>query len=221
MEEKYDYKTKIRGKNINFRKWKVKDKKKFLSNQDNQKIIREALVYDCLEDKTIALSDDEFKFMLFNIRYKSIPEPLLMEMECGECDEGFDLEIQYNDAVSVQGDDKYSEIEVRKHIFKMKDIKNRDFYEDMILNTEDPEEKKLIDFILHIDSYNDQDYDFDKMNEIIINLDVEDFEDIFIKWEKMRFQCNTISLVECPKCQYSDHFEFEHFPYFFPDSWGF
>ncbi len=220
MEEKYELKTKIRGKNINFRKWKVKDKKKFLSNQDDQKIIREALVYDCLEDKTIALSDEEYKYMLFNIRYQSIPEPLLMDMECNECQEEFDLEIQYKDVVSVQGIEKYSEIEVKNHIFKMQDIKNRDFYEDMILNTEDEEEKKLIDFILHIDSYNDQDFTFEAMNEIIINLDITDFEKIINEWEKMRFQCNTIALIECPKCNFTDHFEFNHFPYFFPETWG-
>ena len=58
MTDTYDFSADLMGKKIKFRKWKVKDKKKFFENPNNVLKTKEALVYDCLEDKNIALSDD-------------------------------------------------------------------------------------------------------------------------------------------------------------------
>jgi hypothetical protein len=219
MEEKYDYKTEIRGKIIKFRKWKVKDKKKFLRNSNNKQLVREALVYDVVQDQNLALSEEEYRYLLLKIREESIKNPMFMNIECSECNTDFNYEIKIPEVVSVAGDENYTDIEVGKHIFKMSDIKNRAFYQDLMFNSVDEDEKILIDFICHIDTYNDQDFSFEEINDIIINLNVEEFEKIMYKWEQMRFKVNTLHEVECPNCKYKEPFFFDDFPGFFPDTW--
>lgn len=218
MEEKYEYSTKIRDTEIKYRKWKVKDKKKFM-NSDDKQTLREALVYDCLEDKDIALSEDEYKYLLTKIRETSLEDKVHYTFKCINCEQLYDFNADLNVIMSAEFI-PYGDIIFKNHIFTMTDLRNRAFYEAAIASTDVQDEKYLIDFILHIGAYNDNDgYTFQQLNEIINELDADVFEKIINKWEDMRFKLNNVYEVQCPHCNNSEYFEFDDLPGFFPESW--
>jgi len=220
MEVSYDFSTEIRNKNVKYRKWKVKDKKKFLNNRKDKHLIREALVFDCIEDKKLALSDEEYKFMLTQIRNVSVSDPISYTFVCNYCEKdfNFDLDLENNLRPVFK---EYGDIISGDHIFTMNSIRSREHYEQIILNSENDDEKIIVDFILHVKSYNDSDgLSFEDLNQIIDNLDVNDFDSIFKQWEDMRFKLNNVSDVECPHCNNVESFEFDSLPGFFPESWN-
>lgn len=220
MTDKFDLVADIRGKEIKFRKWKVKDKKKFLQNKSDPLKIKEALVYDCLEDNDIALSEEEYKYMLIRIREESIDEKVQYEFTCDHCNQSFDFEANLNE-INKPIFKEYGDIIVGKHIFKMTNLRNRNFYENTILGMDDEEERALVDFILHVDSYNSQDgLSFEGLVDVINDLDVKDFEKIFKQWEDMKFKVDNIEPVSCPHCGNVEQYEFDDLPGFFPDSWN-
>ena len=217
--EKYEFSTKIRDVEVKYRKWKVKDKKKFINSDGNKKELREALVYDCIEDKKIALSEDEFKFLLIKIRETSLEDKVEYNFQCDKCSEEFHFVADLNEIMTAEYK-PYDEIVVKNHIFKMGELKNREFYEDAMAIAESIDEKNLLDFILHIEAYNDGDgYTFNQLNDIINELDADVFEKIFLQWEEMRFKLNSVYEVICPHCNHGTYYEFDDMPGFFPASW--
>lgn len=217
--EQYEFSTKLRNIDIKYRKWKVKDKKKFLNAGDNKQEMREALVYDCLEDKKIALSEEEFKYLMIKIRETSLEDKVQYVFNCSNCAQPFEFTADLNKIMT--GDYKpYDEIVVKNHIFKMGELKNREFYEQALAIADSHDEKLLLDFILHVEAYNDNDgYTFTQLNEIINNLDADIFEKIFLMWEDMKFKLNNIYEVQCPHCNFTEYYEFDDMPGFFPASW--
>jgi len=219
MTDKFEFQTKIRDKVVKYRKWKVKDKKKLLANTDNPLLTKEAMVFDCLEDKKIALSEDEFKYMLFKIREESISEKIKFKFECGSCSKPFDYDADLNEIMTPEFKD-YGEIEYNGHIINIGSLRNREFYESTMNNIDDEDEKYLADFLFHIESYNDNEYTFETLNEKINDLDVDVFEKIFKAWEEMRFKIDNVKEVKCPSCGFEEFYEFDALPGFFPESWN-
>lgn len=219
MTETYDYSVKLMDKTIKFRKWKVKDKTKFLNNTNDKKLIKEALVYDCLEDKKIALSEDEYNFMLIHIRETSLSDKVTYIFNCDSCGVDFEYEANLKEIITPEFK-PYGDIISGKHIFTMGKIRNRDFYQDMMIAADGDEAKYLIDFISHIHAYNDQDgLTFEQLNNVINELDVDIFEKIFYQWENMRFKTNNTHDVACDNCGHKTLYEFDDLPGFFPTSW--
>lgn len=214
----YSFSTKLRDKVVKYRKWKVKDKKKYMSS-DDPIILKEALVFDCIEDKNIALDAEEYKYMLMKIRNVSIKNEIKYDFTCSHCSNEFEYTADIEEIMTPEFKD-YDDIISGKHIFTLTHVRNRQFYENSILGVNSEEEKVMVDFIMHVKSYNDNDgLNFDELNEIINELDIEDFEAIFKEWENMKFYVNNIHDVECPKCAESDTYEFDDLPNFFPESW--
>ena len=75
-------KIKLGNKELTIRKWKGRDKKKFMAAVNaellDEQEITNSLVYDCIEED-VALSDDEFKYMLSKIRAYSLGEDISIE----------------------------------------------------------------------------------------------------------------------------------------------
>lgn len=219
MTETYEFTTKIMDKRINFRKWKVKDKKKFMNSNNDAKIIKEALVYDCIENKNISLDNEEYKYMLIKIREVSLPSKVSYEFTCSSCDKEFEYKADLNEIMKPEFK-KYGDISFMNHTFKMSNIKNKTFYDNIISQLTVKEEIYLTDFILHVDAYNDNNgLSFDDFMNIINDLDIDIFEELFKQWEKMRFKINNIHDVPCPHCKSIEQYEFDDLPHFFPDSW--
>jgi DNA-directed RNA polymerase subunit RPC12/RpoP len=217
--EEYNFKTDVRGKEVKFRKWKVKDKKKFVSNSKDPRVVKDALVYDCIEDKNLALSEEEYKYLLFKIRETSLTSKVEFLFTCKDCNTEFDF-VANLDEIMQPTFKEYGSIEVNGKIFEMGNIRNRDFYEQLITSNAEASEKLLADFILHIKSFDDNTgFTFDQMVEKIDDLDVEDFEKVFEKWEEMRFKVDNTYPVKCPNCGSEELYEFDALPGFFPESW--
>ena len=220
IEDTYTFTFTLRDKKVNFRKWKVKDKKKFMENKRNTMLTKEALVYDCIEDKRIALSEEEYKYVLMKIREESVQEKVSYLFTCSACAEDFLYQADLNEIMKPEFK-KYTDIVYKNHIFTISSIKNKEFYEEAMRSTTVTEERMLIDFILHVNAYNDNDgLSFSDINDIIINLDIDAFENIFKQWEEMRFKVNNVHAVKCPNCGVTEDYEFDDLPGFFPDSWN-
>lgn len=220
MTEIYDQEVKLRGKMIKFRKWKVKDKKKYLENIKDIPVAREALIYDCLEDKRIALDEEELKYMIVQIRNASIGDPIEYMFTCESCEEPYSYLANLKEIMTLEGNNT-GEIAIGNTVFEMTNIQNKDFYQDMYLSAQSPEEKELVDFMLHVKSFNGNDgFTFDTLSEFISEMHVKEFEYVFDKWKEMRVQVDNISPVICPHCEHEEWYEFDALPGFFPQSWG-
>ena len=219
-KEEYKERVKLHNKLIKFRKWKVKDKNKFIANKDDLILGKEALVYDCLENKNLALSEEEYKFMLIQIREKSLSKKIQFTFKCGVCSTEFDYTANLTEIIKPTFE-KYGTLESDSVVFQMQRVPNRVFYSEVINSCESDSETFIADFILHVKSYNGNDaLSFNDINEIINEMDIELFEDIFKQWEQMRFKTSNISDVKCSTCGSVETYEFDDLPGFFPESWN-
>lgn len=219
MTEVFDQEVKLRGKSIKFRKWKVKDKKKYLENIKNIPLAREALIYDCLEDKRIALDDEELKYMLIQIRMASLKDPIEYEFTCEKCKGAYDYSADLSQIVSMEGSNIATLVSGNTEL-EMSNITNKDFYQELFLSAKTYEAKELVDFMMHIKSVNGNDgFTFEQLNDMVSNMDAKDFEDIFEKWMDARQRVNNVGAVTCPHCGHEEWYEFDALPGFFPQSW--
>jgi len=215
----YNVTFNLKNKKVDCRKWRVKDKNKFVlaTNTGNSKDVRDALVYDCMKTPT-TLSNEEYKFVFMQLRDASIKQRISYQFDCEYCNNEFITDVNLSDVITKQ----YNQNNVVKsstYEFVMGDICNRQFYDEHMVGSDD--EKFIVDFILHIKTCNnDTTKTFDQILDIINELEVDEFEEIVKGWNDIRFQTNIISDIECPKCKKSTTFEFDELPGFFPDSWG-
>lgn len=220
MTDIYDQEVKLRGKVIKFRKWKVKDKRKYLENIKDVPIARDALIYDCLEDKRLALDEEELKFMIVQIRMASLSDPIQYNFVCEGCSNPYEYYANLKENISLDGTG-VGELAEGNTVFEMGYIQNKDFYQSLYLAGANQDEKDLIDFMMHVKSFNGNDgFTFDMLSEFISEMDAVDFEKIFIKWQIMRARVNNVAPVNCPHCGHEEWYEFDALPGFFPQSWG-
>jgi len=218
---KSEFSIKLSDKTIKARKWKVKDRNKFVSGDASDiSRIQEALVYDCLLTNSIALSDEEYKFVLCKIREQSIKTPIMYTFDCTQCKEEFEYIAVLSDIIKPKYK-KYEPIKNGTHSFCMGPIRNRVFYTEKLQSVSSESEREYIDFLLHIQAYNNNDaLTFDDLVDCINELDVDVFEQIFNEWNSMKFRIDCTHSVQCPHCKYSEMYEFDDLPNFFPDSWS-
>lgn len=217
--QEFPYELELQGRKIKFRTWKVKDKENLIkakTNYDKKK----ALVFNCLENPNEALDYLEYEYVLFNIRNKSLPNYVTKYvLRCPNCGAVYNCNVHFSDILE-KNDRKYSEIKSGNYSIKVGNIRNQEFYENMIMNITDNEQKILIDFILHITEFNSRiDFSAEELIKIFDSMDIEVFEDIFKQWNSMRFSYNTIGYCTCPECDYEDRFDFKDVDNFYPKSW--
>ena len=131
----------------------------------------------------------------------------------------YNCNVHFSDILE-KNDRKYSEIKSGNYTSKVDNIKNQEFYENMLMNITDNEQKILIDFVLHITEFNSRiDFSAEELIKIFDSMDIETFEDIFKQWNSMRFSYNTLGYCTCPDCGYEDRFDFKDVDNFYPKSW--
>jgi len=212
----YPLNVRINRKRVYFRKWRVKDKNKFLNNKHDRVRVKEALVYDCLKDE-LNLSDEEYKYMLMVIRDASLPNEISYDFTC-ECGHSYVYTPKLTDIMKPVFNG-YGVISAGDVSFEMQPIQNREFYESTMEGCS-KSEYVLFDFLLHIKTMNGDDcLSFDELLNEINNMDVDVFEDVFIQWNSMKFKVNNIAPVTCPKCSLKQLYEFDDLPNFFPETW--
>lgn len=221
----YDKVTKIRDKSIKFRKWKIKDKRKFSENsftvdEDNEIIDSTSpLVYDCLENPNIILSPEEFRYVFTQIRKESLGNDIEFEFTCASCESKFNKTLKLTEIVKPMGT-KYSDIVVKNIKLGIGDIINKEFYESKIGACISESEEYLVDFLLHINSINNKEnFTYDELVTYFDNLDVDISEEILEKWEAQKFYIDDTVEIECPECKVKEIYSFDEIPGFIPESW--
>lgn len=202
----------INGKKIEYRKWKVIDKKnldKAISTIDKRKVI----VYDCLKEP-VPLDLDEFNCVLALIRDYSLHSDVSFDLECSECNEQFTYSKPVSEIVTFKEAD-YSSIDN----IELGSVQNIELYEEKINNTLTNMERYLTDFAMHIKRINGSDVSYEEAIDYIENLDVDIFEKIITEWDKKKSKCLYEKEIICPKCGKSTLYNLENMPEFFPNSW--
>ncbi len=209
----------LNGKKIRFRKWKVKDKRNLDKAQTTPER-RQIFVYDCLEDPNTPLDIEEYNYVLACIRDFSLHSPLEYSVECPSCHHKFSMGQTALQAVTPIFA-KYELIEFKGHIIEVGNVKNKKIYEEAVLKAATAVERYITDFALHIKKIDGSDVsNLDEIISFIEELDVDDYEYIFERWDEMRFKCNVIHPVVCPECKKVNDIDFSDMPTFFPASWG-
>lgn len=215
----YPFTLNIRNNEIKYRKWKVKDKKNFIETIKSNGENIEDLIYECIENKDIALSEEEFKYVLINIRAKSLGQILTFDFTCSNCENDFSFDADLIETLEGVGPE-YKKIKVDKTTIKIGEISNKDFYEDAIQQCTTEEQKYLVDFVYHIKEYNSNDgFTFEQAFDFVNNLDLDVGEEVFRQWESMRFKINDITEVQCPHCSDIQRVQFDELYGFFPEKW--
>jgi len=201
-------------KSVFARKWKAKDRKNFKkaiqSDENLDNAIMKALVMNCLENKNVALTQDEIQYILVTIRKHSISDKVKFEYICDECEEKVNLTLNIDDVNSFH----YSEWKEYKGIM-FGNIPNAKFYNE---NKELGDDINEIAF--HTVSINgNQSMTFDEVINYYEEMDIDEFDDIFEAFLNQTFTLLNKKEVECPHCNNKQVFEFDEIPGFFPDTW--
>ena len=220
MNKDNKIKVPVGDKILTIRKWKGRDKIKFLNTIKNENIDPEdlqnqlinSLVYDCI-DENVVLSLDEFRYVLTKIRAYSLGEEIHYEFLCPNCQENFEKTLQLKDIIRY----KYvplKEIKVKDINIQLGKINNKETYMNLI------EKDEMYDFILRIKSINENDaFTIEQLDEIINDIDIDVLEEILDIWESSKFKIDNINEVQCPHCEDKQLYEFDDLPDFFPKRW--
>lgn len=215
----YNFTCDIGRCKIKFRPWLVKDK---FAIKDAKTIYdkRKALVYNCLETPDIALDINEFQYVLFCIRNASVDYVTEYNVVCDHCQKEYVVDVNFKDVlIPIFAD--YSPIMTKNYTFELQEVKNQQFYEEVMQNISDSERRTLLDFIMHVKSIND-DYSLDatQIFKIINNMNTSEFEELLTAWEKKHFRFTLEAKAKCPHCSEFSAYRFTAVDNFFPKSWS-
>lgn len=212
----------IRNKEIKFRKWKVKDKKDFvnlINNDGTEKEIADVLVYSCLENPNIALTADEYRYVIGQIRKESLGAKIDFNFKCSACDENFVQAISIDEILKPVYSD-YQTIKKDGTTIEIGDIVNKTYYDAAIDKCESTEEEYFVDFLYHIHSINGNSaFTYDELVKIVEDLDMAVFDGILDEWDKQRFKIDDNVDVSCTSCGAVETYTFDEIPGFFPETW--
>lgn len=222
----YPYTVELRNRKINFRPWKVQDKEA-LEQAGTLYEKRKALVYNCLENPKTPLDQDEYQYVLVQIRNSTLKHyETQYNFICSKCKKEYAFVANLNDIITPDFK-PYTKIKTKNYTIELQDVCNQEFYENLMQRVEDsssadkPNLKFLLDFILHIKTFNNSiQFTAESILDTVNQMDVEEFETIIRKWNSMRFKLNNKHIVTCPYCENEELAEFDTIPNFFPKSWS-
>jgi len=218
QEVKYPYEVEIGTKKLKVRKWKAKDRKIFKKNikdLDNfEKAIIDSLVYSCLENKNIALTNKEVQYLFIELRKLSIGDEFNFSYTC-DCGHKNNLELKISD-VCRPTFEEYKIIKTKSTEIELQDIKNKEFYED---NSDEFDDIKELAFRVK-SLNNDNTKSFKDIVAYLEDMDIMEFDDLFEQFSKINFNIDNFYDCECSECKKKTTFEFDEIPGFLPDSWN-
>ena len=207
------------GRELTIRKWKAKEKKEFLRTvRSSEKLdtLQDILVYNCIEED-VALSAEEFKYVMTQIRSYSLGDDIELEFFCDNCKAKFLRTIKLSEIVKPIISGK-NEIKSKNYKIKIGSIRNSSYYKETINNN--PSEEKDYDFYLRIQSINgDESMTLEEIIEMFNEMDIDEFDEIFKQWELIRFKVDDVCEISCKNCSDTVNYSFDEIPGFFPPSW--
>ena len=224
-EAGYDYTARIGEKEIKFKQWTAKEERKYLTTMENEKtkvtdkLIFDILIAPCLEDASVVLSVSEQKALLIEIRKVSIGETFKDDIECSECGEKTEREININD-ICKYTPANYTPIELSngedKFIFNISDIKTNKDKERLILDN-GIINYIFTDFLLHIRSIDingelTDKFSFKELEKFMDSLPTKIFDEVFEKYQLMIDVLDIRYDFTCPHCNADETVEYSNIP---------
>lgn len=225
----------INDNKIKIRKWKGKDKRKFLNAISKSQsassinteepaqgltlkdtidiLVNEQIVSVNNKDKLIPLSHDQYRYLLSRIRVFSLGNKLNTTLLCEECGENFNFEFNITDVLKARHStlEDYDNGEV---FIKFGPIRNIDQYLAAM------EENMDLDMFFHIEEFNgSKEFSINSLIDEFDDLDLSTIDDIVSYFEDNKFKVLDVNEVTCPHCEEVNLFEFDEIPGFFPDAW--
>lgn len=208
-------KISVGNKELTIRKWKGKDKKQLLSeiksNSIKAEAIMNALVYSCIEED-VALSSEEFKYVLSRIRAYSLGEDFEIEFHCNSCGNTYKRQFKLIDTVRPVFKE-LNEINVDGISIKLGSVKNKEFYVKKI------QEDEIYDFLLRIQEINGNDaFTLNDLENIFDEMDIDTLTKIMRIYEECKFNIDDVNTVVCD-CGKEQKYKFDEIPDFIPSDW--
>lgn len=212
----YELKLKVGNKVINCRKWKGKDKKRFISaiNKENvsETEVMESLVYDCIQEDVI-LDVEEFRYVLSRIRAYSLGENIHIDFYCENCGGLYEKDFKLKDIISYSYKG-LSELKSGDTVIKLGEIKNKELYTKYI------QEDDIYDLLLRVEQFNgDNAFTLETLVDKFDDLDIDVLADLLEQFEQSKFKVDDVNSVECTHCKKETNFKFDELPEFFPETW--
>lgn len=216
--ESFPIEIQIGLKTLKVRKWKAKDRKNFKKLSQKEKdisdVIKKTLVYSCLENKYIPLTEQEIEYLFIQLRKISISDEFDFTYTCDNCEFKNTITLKIDD-VSKPVFNSYTPIKSKNYEIVLQDIQNKDFYEK---NKDEFDDVKEIAFRIY--SINgDNTKGFNEIIEIFNEMEINEFDYIYEEFQKMNFNIDNTHAVKCSNCNEYTFFEFDEIQNFFPESW--
>lgn len=207
---------KLGDKSITIRKWKGKDKRNFVKaikdpNVTEDKIL-DSLIYSCIKEDVV-LSEQEFRYVMVQIRAFSLGEDISIPFKCPECGHEHTQHFNLSDVIRYKFE-PLNNIVTSVTTIKLGDIVNKQTYLEKIV--EDP----MYDLLLRIKSFNGNDsFTLDELVELFDEMDADEYDHIMETFNSHKFTIDDINEVECTKCSNKTNYSFDEIPGFIPESW--
>lgn len=227
MEDvKVEYKFKVslsKKKVINFRMWKLKDRKAFkkiMQDEDNENLesdVLNILVKNVIKED-VALSTDELQYLLTEIRKESISDSIKYNWKC-TCKADNEETVKLDD-INIPKLAEYKTVVIDGVEFIFGDILNKEYYELALKDCDDDEDIIYTDLCYHIHQIGDNiDFSITDMINYIEEMDTDNIDILMEAYNEMKFSTSKIIEFNCKECKIKRKFEFDTIPDFFPESW--
>jgi len=227
-EEIFDKEVKIRtGKVIHIRKWKAKDRNRFKAiveeKGENLSVldISRTLVFPCILEKNILLTEEEIKYVSNIIREISISPEFEFAFMCNDdaCGKLNEVKIKIQDVNKAKFND-WKEVEINGGFITFGEIVQPQFYYETLFNYKTEGERATADLAMHIVKVQDDDLkSFSEMMEFLESLDTDILDKIDEEYNKQRFVQDNSHSLRCKFCKKEQKFIFDEIEGFFPSTW--
>lgn len=215
---KNDFRVKLNGEYITYRKWKGKDKKNFVQLFDDEELSLKktlnTLVDQVIEtSKPRVFSQQEYRYLLSVIRSRTLGDEMEVQLDCSNCEKDFVHKYKISEVIQPVHStlDEFENEEIK---IKFGPIRNKDAYFQAV------EENPEMDIFFRIQSVNDRlDFTLEELIDIFDDLDLDTIDEIVKYYEDNKFRVNDLVRVKCSHCEHEDEIEFDELPGFFPESW--
>lgn len=218
----YNNTAKIGDRTFKFRPWTTKNEKDYLIVVESEEEITDDKLFDilirpCLEDPDVALTVNEQKMLMIEIRKKSLGETFPMRYICKKCKQVNDLDVEFDKIIKFKPDE-FRPVTVGNLKFNFGPIVSKKVKERLEATTSSVE-YAFVNFLLHIHSVEidgriEDTFTFDELKEFIEDLPTYIFDEVYKEFQSMKSSLEFGLKTYCMICNEENNVEFDHIPNF-------
>lgn len=218
----YKNTARVGSRTFKFKPWTTKNEKDYLIAVESEEEITDDMLFDilirpCLEDGDIALSINEQKMLIIEIRKKSLGETFPMRYSCRKCKQVNDIDIEFEKIIKFKPDN-FKNITVDDLTFVFGNIVSQNL-KDKLKDQHTNVDYAFTDFLLHIHSIEvnrtmEDTFTFDELQDFVENLPTYIFDEVYEAFQKMKSSLEFELKTYCMVCNTENDVEFDHIPNF-------